>query len=136
MSGASRLSSMLAAFQSLSRNAASSSTSTEPPSLPRPADPPTQPGSSRELGRRRSLRLSAKAAGDAANADEADDTSADAGLGKDVPAPENAEASGSAEPTPSETVVNDEEPAYEADFTDEEVDVDASVRFFMSTLCQ
>ena len=47
-------------------------------------------------------------------------------LQKDAPA-ENAEASASVEPTPSETVVNDEEPEYEADFTDDEVDVDAEV---------
>lgn len=47
-------------------------------------------------------------------------------LRKDAPA-ENAEASASVEPTPSETVVNDEEPEYEADFTDDEVDVDAEV---------
>ena len=94
--------------------------------------------------RRRSLRLSAKKAGS---------TSSGEGVEASAPAPAStAESSiiapsdvteresmvSATEPAPSETVVNDDE--FAADFTDEEVDVDAEVSYFpvnfrVSILC-
>ncbi|CAL1714169.1 unnamed protein product [Somion occarium] len=123
MSGSSRLSSMLAAFSGLARGASSS---LEPPPVPKPAEPPAESSSSSgaDLGRRRSLRLSAKASVQANAPDETGVTDADSVA---APTSEGSGALGSAEPTPSETVVNDDDHEFDGDFTDDEVDVDAEV---------
>ncbi|KAI0079345.1 HECT-domain-containing protein [Panus rudis PR-1116 ss-1] len=132
MGGGSRLSGMLAALASagLARGSSSRLDPPQPKASTSTADSSNAAASSSSptLNRRRSLRLSAKAKAPENNAAEAED-GGDAPEGEAAaPAPsEPAEASGSAEPTPSETVVNEDEPDYEAEFTDEEVDVDAEV---------
>ncbi|PIL24628.1 transporter [Ganoderma sinense ZZ0214-1] len=82
------------------------------------------------VSRRRSLRLSAKKASNSGDTGADTPAGSVSGGGASVePAPSDvAEAesiASAAEPAPSDTVVNDDE--FTADFTDEEVDVDAEV---------
>ncbi|KAH8075865.1 hypothetical protein BXZ70DRAFT_712273 [Cristinia sonorae] len=148
MSGSSRLSGMLAALAA--SGLAGSSRLTADPALnpPKPPSPPEGPnpaassssaaaeGSSRKaLGRRRSQRLSAKAANanqDAPVEDE-DEVEAEAEVeastsaAQPAPEAEPAPAAAPAESAASDTVVNEDEPEFEAEFTDDEIDVDAEV---------
>ncbi|KAJ3559621.1 hypothetical protein NM688_g224 [Phlebia brevispora] len=119
----SRISGMLAALAA-SGLAASSSSQTESPRPPPTSDNTSTPpaSSAAAISRRRSLRLSAKKAGQS-NEESAgvhDDSSA---RGEDKGDAETIE-SAPADSARSDTAVNDE---FAADFTDEDVDVDAEV---------
>lgn len=131
LSSSSRLSGMLAAL---------AASGLAPPSarfgLPEPsrsaAAEASSSASTAGVSRRRSLRLSAKKA--STSGDTGADTPAGSSLGGGPsvePAPsdvaEGESIASAIEPAPSDTVVNDDE--FTADFTDEEVDVDAEVRF-------
>lgn len=98
--------------------------------------------SSASVSRRRSLRLSAKlkAAGASTEASGEASEPADSVVGVAgteassvkgaSEAPEGESVASVAEPAPSETVVNDDE--FAADFTDDELDVDAEVSFLLA----
>lgn len=124
LSGGSRISGMLAALAA-SGLAASSSAQSEPPKLPALSDNPSDLSSMNAgIGRRRSQRLSAKKSdqtteGPAGSADEQTTQAEESG---DIQSTENAPA---AESALSDTVVNDDE--FAAEFTDDDVDVDAEV---------
>ena len=78
------------------------------------------------VNRRRSLRLSAKKTSTAGDTGAEPPQSAASTTGEGTaPAPSEPAESEAPEPAPSETVVNDDE--FAADFTDDEVDVDAEV---------
>ncbi|KAI0730615.1 hypothetical protein C8Q76DRAFT_644034 [Earliella scabrosa] len=78
------------------------------------------------VNRRRSLRLSAKKTSTAGDTGTEPPQSAASTTGESTaPAPSEPAESEAPEPAPSETVVNDDE--FAADFTDDEVDVDAEV---------
>ena len=144
MSGSSRLSGMLAALAASGLAGTSRGPLLDPPTNPsKPPSPPTESnagasssaapaeGSGSNLGRRRSQRLSAKAAGQSnttaeGNGDASTSAAQPAAEAGSVPAiPEPTSHAG--ESAPSDTVVNDDEPEFEAEFTDDELDVDAEV---------
>ncbi|RPD53372.1 hypothetical protein L226DRAFT_617463 [Lentinus tigrinus ALCF2SS1-7] len=79
---------------------------------------------SASVNRRRSLRLSAKKAS-ATGGDSADQPAEGESVAAAAEPAEGESVASAAEPAPSETVVNDDE--FAADFTDDEVDVDAEV---------
>ena len=126
LSSSSRLSGMLAAL---------AASGLAPPSarfgLPDPSKPVAAEASSSAstagVSRRRSLRLSAKKASN--SGDTGADTPTGSASASVEPAPsdvaEGESIASAVEPAPSDTVVNDDE--FTADFTDEEVDVDAEV---------
>ena len=126
MAGGSRLSSMLAALASSGLTPGSSAAGLLG-ELPRP--PPSDSASIAGITRRRSQRLSAKKSGQLQDSDAGDDAQAaqsnepgqSASSGSNALEPTEA---GIGEPAPSDTVVNEDE--Y-AEFTDDEVDVDAEV---------
>ncbi|KAL4245224.1 UPL family protein [Abortiporus biennis] len=131
LSGSSRLSGMLAALAASGLAGSSRHNAAElspPPKAPSPPPEPAASSSATEssITRRRSLRLSAKAAGNTAGSAD-DDT-------EDPPATapaalQSTDGQSTAEAARSDTVVNEDspEPEYEAEFTDDEVDVDAEV---------
>ncbi|TCD69149.1 Ubiquitin fusion degradation protein 4 [Steccherinum ochraceum] len=140
MSGGSRLSGMLAAlaasgFAGTSRGipADAALSASKPPSPPTESNAAASsssapaPAESSSLGRRRSQRLSAKAAGQgngsAEEGPEPDEPSAAAA----DPAPAPSEPTHPAESAVSDTVVNEDEPEFEAEFSDDDIDVDAEV---------
>ncbi|KAI1791847.1 hypothetical protein LXA43DRAFT_380217 [Ganoderma leucocontextum] len=129
LSSSSRLSGMLAAL---------AASGLAPPSarfgLPEPsrsvAAEASSSASTAGVSRRRSLRLSAKKASTSGDAGVDEPAGSGSGGGPSAePAPsdvaEGESIASAAEPAPSDTVVNDDE--FAADFTDEEVDVDAEV---------
>ena len=128
LSSSSRLSGMLAALAA--SGLAPPSSRFGFPELSAPSKPEGSAVASSSAGgasvsRRRSQRLSAKKANASG---EGADTSVSASVAADAPSEiaEGESVASAAEPAPSETVVNDDE--FAADFTDEEVDVDAEVR--------
>ena len=80
---------------------------------------------SASVNRRRSLRLSAKKASTTTGDSAADQSTEVSSVAASVEPTEGESVASAAEPAPSETVVNDDE--FGADFTDDEVDVDAEV---------
>ncbi|EKM50678.1 uncharacterized protein PHACADRAFT_264072 [Phanerochaete carnosa HHB-10118-sp] len=113
MAGGSRLSSMLAALQASGFAGASAASALASGEASRPADN-DNPSLDGGVTRRRSQRLSAKKAKDAEPAAE----------GQNNDAAQSTPVLESPEVAPSETVVDDD---FGADFTDDEVDVDAEV---------
>lgn len=150
MSSSSRLSGMLAALAASGLTAGSSSRPLpEEPPAPKPPSSLTAPntptpGDGSVVSRRRSLRLSSKVAAregvPISGATPATPAAAEAGPSSGDPiipplsAPATLETNEAPLPegAPSETVVNDDEPDYEAEFTDEDVDVDAEVIYRLS----
>ena len=98
---------------------------------PAPA-PPGGSSASATVARRRSLRLSAKTGGQLAEPESQPEPEASSPPAP--PVPELREAHPPAELAPSDTVVNDDEHEgdFTADFTDDEVDVDAEVCLCLS----
>ena len=129
LSSSSRLSGMLAALAASGLAPPSARFGLSEPSRSAAAEASSS-ASTAGVSRRRSLRLSAKKASAAGDGDSDVPTGSGLGGPSVEPAPSDvAEAESTvsaAEPAPSDTVVNDDE--FAADFTDEEVDVDAEVR--------
>ena len=116
MAGGHRLSSMLAALaQSGFAGTSAGGIPSEPPK------PPTGDSSNGTITRRRSQRLSAKQAKDDNAAVEAQPGEA----GQSAAVGAMLESPGGVESAPSDTVVNEDD--FAADFTDDEVDLDAEV---------
>ncbi|KIP04525.1 hypothetical protein PHLGIDRAFT_191474 [Phlebiopsis gigantea 11061_1 CR5-6] len=126
MAGGSRLSSMLAALASSGLTPGSSAAGLLG-ELPRP--PPTESASTAGVTRRRSQRLSAKKSGQLQDSEAGDDAQIAQSDEPGQPASSGSNAlesteTGIGESAPSDTVVNEDD--Y-AEFTDDEVDVDAEV---------
>ncbi|KAI0794507.1 hypothetical protein C8Q74DRAFT_1365946 [Fomes fomentarius] len=131
LSSTSRLSGMLAALAA-SGLAPPSSRFALPELSSRPsaveASGAASSSASATVNRRRSLRLSAKKTSTSASDATAEPQSASTAGGAEgssAPTASDVAESEAPEPAPSETVVNDDE--FAADFTDDEVDVDAEV---------
>lgn len=121
MAGGSRLSSMLAALAASGLAAGSSAAAALAAEASRP--PPNESASTgATITRRRSQRLSAKKAG---SSKEGESSEGQATQGEGQAAATGSNVLESPEAAPSDTVVNDDE--FAAEFTDEEVDVDAEV---------
>lgn len=128
LSSSSRLSGMLAALAA--SGLAPPSSRFGFPELPNPSRPESSAAASSSIGgasvnRRRSLRLSAKKASTGEGAEASGSIAADGSVLAPSDLAEGDSVASAVEPAPSETVVNDDE--FTADFTDEEVDVDAEV---------
>lgn len=145
MSGTSRLSGMLAALAASGLAGSSRASLADPqPNASKPPSPPTESNAaasssagpadgsvSASIARRRSQRLSAKAAQGAAAPEPSGEASSSAAQPA-ADAESNAaqpEPSHPAESAASDTVVNEDEPEFEAEFTDDEIDVGAEVCF-------
>lgn len=123
MSGGSRLSGMLAA---LAASGLAGPSSAAPPSDNKAVE---SSASDAGVNRRRSLRLSAKKSGQLKDPVDGAGESASAPAGSS--SLESTEAA-AGESAPSDTVVNEDD--FAAEFTDEEVDVDAEVCFLRHSL--
>ncbi|KAI9062557.1 hypothetical protein FKP32DRAFT_1593207 [Trametes sanguinea] len=136
LSSSSRLSGMLAALAASGLTPPSSRFGLAE-SLARASENAAASASTAGVNRRRSLRLSAKQKAPADTAADPSGEPSEASASNSGAVPDSASTKGAseaaegestapvAEPAPSETVVNDDE--FTADFTDDEVDVDAEV---------